>query len=105
MSEIDAYNCHSCHTRHAVDNMVAYCASCYSHRTPAPSSESEKTVWMVIPDKPSPLEEVRSAVIERAQTWRKHHVCCPKDCPDLHEAQRQLGDALDALAALDKEAA
>ncbi len=26
----DAYNCHKCHTRHAVDNVVAYCASCYA---------------------------------------------------------------------------
>lgn len=29
---VDAYNCHKCHARHAVDNMVAYCAACYSGR-------------------------------------------------------------------------
>ncbi len=41
-------------------------------------------------------------VAEASNVWRTHHVCCPKDCPDLHTAQKNLGDAIDALAALEK---
>lgn len=42
--------------------------------------------------------EAEIAVIEAAKKWRTHHVCCPKDCQDLKDAQNGLGESLDRLA-------
>lgn len=44
--------------------------------------------------------EALEAVAKACNQWRTNHVCCPKDCPDLHDAQKNLCDAIDALAAL-----
>ena len=55
------------------------------------------------PDKLTPAksaEEIaaaKEAVIEAANVWRIHRICCPTDCPDRSKAQIRLGDSLDAL--------
>ena len=43
------------------------------------------------------IAAAKEAVIEAANVWRIHHVCCPTDCPDTSKAQIRLGDSLDAL--------
>lgn len=42
--------------------------------------------------------EAMERVLAAANNWRTHHVCCPKDCPDLKDAEKRLGDSLDAFA-------
>lgn len=45
------------------------------------------------------MMRLKDNLVGAAKDWRIHHVCCPKDCPDLHGAQKRLGDSIAALAA------